>query len=232
MPDSMHEVEVATQADLIAALGAPAPDRRAVILVGGADHTEPELRAELRALFDTLAAYCERTSTTVLDGGTDSGVMRLIGEARARLGGAFPLVGVSPRGAFERPTRDGEPVELALDHSMVLLVPGSEFGDETAWLFTAADHLAGGSAPTLVVNGGRLTLDEAHLRLDGGHPVIVVEGSGRAADELAADEGLRASGRLRVVPLTVDDAGLEASLAGNRPPQATRHRTEKRGVGA
>lgn len=207
-------LEVATQADLIAALGPAQPDGRAVILVGGADLTEPERLAELRALFDTLAAYFERTCTTVVDGGTDSGVMRLMAEARSKIGGEFRLIGVAPAGAFERPTRDGAPIKLARDHSMVVLVPGSDFGDETEWLFAAGDHLAGGSAPTIVVNGGKLTLEEASLRLEQGHPVIVVEGSGRAADELAADEGLRASGRLRVIPLSVDDAGLEASIGG------------------
>jgi len=42
--------------------------------------------------------------------------------------------------------------------------------------------------------------------------VVVVAGSGRAADELAGDEGLRASRRLRVVPLTADAATLTAAL--------------------
>lgn len=214
---SMSEsvLEVATEADLIAALGDAPPDGRAVILVGGADFIEPERHAELRSLFETLVAYFERTCTTVVDGGTDSGVMRLIAEARSKIGGEFRLIGVAPAGALERPTRDGAPISLARDHSLVVLVPGSRFGDETEWLFAAADHLAHGSARTIVVNGGPLTLEEARLRLDRGHPVIVVEGSGRAADELAADEGLRASGRLRVIPLTVDDAGLEASIGGD-----------------
>jgi len=207
--------EVATPAELVAALGPAAPGERAVILVGGADFTEPERLSALRTFFETLAAYCERTCTTVVDGGTDSGVMRLIAEARSKLGGKFRLVGVAPRGAFDRSSRDGERIELARDHSIVILVPGSDFGDETKWLFAAADHLAGGGAPTIVVNGGRLTLEEARIRLAQGHPVVAVEGSGRAADELAADGGLRASGRLRVIPLAVDDAGLEASIGGH-----------------
>ena len=37
----------------------------------------------------TLAAYLEATGTALVDGGTDSGVMRLIGEARADRGGAL-----------------------------------------------------------------------------------------------------------------------------------------------
>ncbi len=230
-----HSVrEVATQSDFMATLGPAAADSRAVILIGGADFTEPGRLAELRTFFETLAAYCERTGTTVVDGGTDSGVMRLIAEARSKLGAEFRLVGVAPVGAFDRSSRDGGTIEVARDHSIVILVPGSEFGDESAWLFAAGDHLAGGSAPTIVVNGGGLTLEEAHIRLGQGQPVIAVEGSGRAADELAADEDLRASGRLRVIPLTVDDAGLEVSIGGEAPnrAEAAERRTEERGMEA
>jgi hypothetical protein len=139
-------------------------------------------------------------------------VMRLIAEARAAIGGDFTLVGVAPAGAFERPTRTGQDIEPAPGHSLVVLVPGSAFGDETEWLFRAADHFAGGAAPTLVVNGGELSMREAVLRLSRGSIVVAVEGSGRAADELAADEGLRASGRLRVIPLASDVAAIAGAM--------------------
>jgi hypothetical protein len=198
--------------DLTAALGPAQPGRRAVILIGGADLTEDRRTIELRRFFGVLASYCQRTATTVTDGGTNSGVMRLIADARSKVDGSFGLIGVAPGGAFERTTRTGAPIELAPDHDLVLLVPGSRFGEETAWLFAAADHLANGSAPTIVVNGGHLTFEEANLRLATGYRVIAVQGSGRAADELVADEGLRASGKLRVIPLAVDDASLAASI--------------------
>lgn len=205
---------ITTEAELLAALGPRPANGRAILLAGGADLTEPERRAVLRELFLRLAGYCEETGTAVLDGGTDSGVMRLIAEARLAVGAGFPLIGVAPSGALERPTRTRRKIQPARDHSLVLLVPGSRFGDETDWLFAAADHLAGGSAPMIVVNGGQLTAEEARQRLDAGHRVIAVSGTGRAADELAADEGLRASGRLQVVPATVDAAGLAAALTG------------------
>jgi hypothetical protein len=207
--------EVANQAELIHALGSAPAGGRAVILLGGADFTEPDRLARLRRFFATLAAYLERTGTAVADGGTDSGVMRLIAEARTAVAGTFRLIGVAPGGAFSRATRTGAPIEVARDHDLVLLVPGSRFGDETEWLFAAADHLAGGSAATIVVNGGQLTFDEAQLRLAAGHRVIAVGGSGRAADDLAADMGLRASGRLVVIPLTVDAQRLAAALEGD-----------------
>jgi hypothetical protein len=206
---------VASEADLLAALGPIEAGSRAIILIGGADATEPERLEELRRFFDTLVRHCEATRTTVVDGGTDSGVMRLIAEARTAVLGTFRLIGVAPEAAFDRPTKAGEQIAPARDHSMILAVPGEWFGDETRWLFATGDHLAGGAAPTIVVNGGALTMDEALQRLEQGHRVIAVAGSGRAADELAADrayETLRTSGRLRVMHLTADEAGLIEAL--------------------
>jgi len=214
MSDSVREVTTETQ--LFDAIGPPTTDGRAVILVGGADFTESDRITQLRSLFDTLASHFERTNTAVIDGGTDSGVMRLMADARSSIGATFPLIGVAPRGVLERRTRTGQAVTVARDHSLVLLVPGSRFGDETEWLFAVADHLGRGSAPTIVVNGGRLSMEEARLRLDGGHPVVVVAGSGRAADQLAADEVLRASGRLRVIPVTADASAFATVFATGR----------------
>jgi hypothetical protein len=209
--------DVASEADLIDALGPAPADGRALILIGGADATEPERHASLQAFFITLARYCEQTGTTVVDGGTDSGVMRFIGEARTAIGGTFRLVGVAPQGAFQRPTKAGSQIRPAPNHSLILRVPGGWFGDETRWLFAAADHISRGSAATFVVNGGRLTLDEANQRLASRHPVVAVQGSGRAADELVGDEALRASGRLRVISMSVDEAGLAAAIDANDP---------------
>jgi hypothetical protein len=185
----------------------------AVALIGGADHLAAADQAAMNRLFEMLVGYLDRTDTAVVDGGTDSGVMRLIGHEREARQAGFRLVGVAPAGALERRTRDGAEIRLAPGHPEIFLVPGSQFGEETEWLFAAADDLAGGAAPTIVVNGGRLTHEEAMLRLAEGRLVVTVEGSGRAADELAADEGLRASGRLRVIPLSADDATLRAALA-------------------
>jgi SLOG in TRPM, prokaryote len=185
---------------------------RAVILIGGADFTETRLLARLRAFFAVLAAHLERTGARVVDGGTDSGVMRLVAEARTAIDGTFLLIGVAPAGAVRRRTRTGAPIDVASGHSLIILVPGTRFGAETEWLFEAADRLGGGRAATIVVNGGKLTFEEARLRLAGGHQVVVVQGSGRAADRLGSDAGLRASGRLRVIPLGVSEAQLAAAL--------------------
>jgi hypothetical protein len=203
---------VASMAELVDALGPAPANGRALILIGGADFTGADLEVGLRRFFEVLASHLERTQCAVIDGGTDSGVMRLAAEARSAIRGTFRLIGIAPALAFSRPTRTGASIEVARDHSLVVLVPGSRFGEETSWLFAAADHLGGGAAHSVIVNGGDLALDEAHQRLDAGHLVVAVEGSGRAADTLASDAGLRASGRLRVIPLTADQAAIAAAL--------------------
>jgi hypothetical protein len=210
--------EVASREELIEVIGPRQAGSRAIALIGGADFTAAGEVARLRAFFGVLAAYLERTATAVVDGGTDSGVMRLVADARRDIAGSFRLIGVAPAGALLRRTRTGAAIEPARDHDLIVLVPGDSFGDETPCLFAAADHLAGGTAPTIVVNGGTLALDEAHARLASRHVVVAVEGSGRAADELAAaledDPELRASGRLRTIALAVDEAALARGLDG------------------
>lgn len=217
MPDRTHDV--ASSAELRSALGSAPSIGGAILLVGGADVASAADLEGIRAFVAALVTMAERSGMAIVDGGTDSGVMRLIGEEREARGATFPLVGVVPRGALERTTRSGQRINTAPGHSHILLVPGSEFGDEIEWLFAAADHLAGASAPTLVVNGGDMTMVEARMRIDLGHPVVAVEGSGRAADELAADASLRGSGRLRLIGLDADEDELAAiinPLAGRR----------------
>lgn len=203
---------------------------RSVLLVGGADFAsaDPDVVAGIRLFLGSLAGACERAGAAVVDGGTDAGVMRWFAEGRDAIGGTFPLVGVAPRFAFERPTRTGRPITVAAGHSVVFAVPGEQFGDEMPWLFAVADHLGGASpAPTVLVNGGDLAATEARRRLADGRVVLAVAGSGRAADELAdelAEEpsewdesgsdqsDLRASGRLRVIPLDADETAIAAAL--------------------
>lgn len=186
---------------------------RSLLLVGGADFTDcsPEVLEAVRRFLETLARICDAVGAAVVDGGTDSGVMRWFAEARAAVGGSFPLIGVAPAGALRRRTRTGAPIAPAHGHSVILAVPGDRFGDEQDQLFEIVDRL-GARAPTIVVNGGQLALAEAQRRLADGFVVLAVAGSGRTADELAADDGLRASGRLRVIPLGIDEPGLAAAL--------------------
>ncbi len=199
--------------DLEAAL-APFPRGRTLLLIGGADFAsaDPAIVDGIEGFLAALAGASQELGAVIVDGGTDAGVMRWFAEARAGVDGTFPLVGVAPRSAFDRPTRTGEAITVADGHSVVFTVPGDQFGDEMPWLFAVADHLGGKAAPTLLVNGGELAAREARRRLADGHVVVAVAGSGRAADAIASGEGLPASGRLRVIAVTADRTTLAACL--------------------
>jgi hypothetical protein len=57
----------------------------------------------------------------VIDGGTDAGVMQLIGRARAASGGRFPLIGVAAEGTVMVPgagTSSPDATELEPNHTL------------------------------------------------------------------------------------------------------------------
>ena len=101
----------------------------------------------------------ERLGVVVIDGGTDAGVMHLIGRARTRAEATFPLVGVPAVGTVRFPgKRSGVRRRWPLDahHTHFVLVPGAAWGDEAPWIARVGTELAGGSpSVTVLVNGGR-----------------------------------------------------------------------------
>jgi hypothetical protein len=221
-------VRVARTADIPAALEAldVRRGRPVVALVGGAGGMdEPVQQVLAGVLRDAVVPSVERHGAAVVDGGTDAGVMRMIGRARAGHGDGFPLVGVAAEGTVRVP--GGGPViddaaDLEPHHSHVVLVPGTAWGDEAPWLAAVADALADGRPSlTVVVNGGEITYADAAASIVRGRPVVVLAGTGRTADAIAdARAGRAADPRAEEIaasPLTrvvaVDDAaGLRATL--------------------
>jgi hypothetical protein len=207
-------------------LGGPRP---VVVLVGGADGLDDTQLARLRPLFEEgLTPLADALGACVIDGGTDTGVMGLIGQARAKLGADFPLIGVSASGTVAEAgsttmVEDARPLEP--NHTHVVLVPGSRWGEESPWLAAVASQLAG-DAPsvTVVINGGEVTFDDAARSVEAGRPVLVVAGSGRTADTMAAalqEKGedrraaeLAASGLLQAVDLGAGPHALARAVAG------------------
>lgn len=186
-------VRVDVPDDLPAALYAGGlPDARPVlVLVGGAGGLSPAELARLTPLFaDGLVPAVERSGAAVVDGGTDSGVMRLLGKVRAARWAEFPLVGVVAEGTVRLPgggaARD-DAADLDAHHTLFVVVPGTDWGSEAPWIQQTATSLAG-TAPslTVLVNGGDIALMDASLSVDAGRPVLVIAGSGRSADEIAS----------------------------------------------
>jgi len=147
----------------------------------------------------------------VVDGGTNAGVMAMMGQARTQIKGTFPLLGVAAVDTVEltlnpgRPKNDAQRAALEPHHTHIILVPGQHWGAESPWLAQVATVLARGHpSVTILINGGQISRQDVDYSLRAKRPVIVVAGTGRLADELVAAPNHPS--RLHIVDLT---AGVE-----------------------
>jgi hypothetical protein len=167
-----------------------------LVLIGGAGGMDDDVvRMWEKVLLDAVLPVVRTHHAAVVDGGTDSGVMRAIGRARSAAGASFPLVGVAARGTLPLSSTPPTAGTASADknHTHLVLVPGSEWGDESPWLADVADVIAEGRpSVTLLVNGGDIAFDDADRSLSRGRPVVVLAGTGRTAD-LIADAAARQS---------------------------------------
>ena len=192
------------------------PSRPTMALIGGAGGLQgPELEI-LRPLFlDGLAPLAVGLSANIVDGGTDAGVMHLMGEARASTRGSFNLIGVAAEGTVTLPGLSGpqgQAVSLDAHHTHFVFVPGSHWGDESPWLARVADSLANGApSVTLLVNGGETARRDVAQSLELNRRVIVLAGSGRLADELASSPSLPPL--ITVVHISTGTSGLRSALS-------------------
>lgn len=158
-----------------------------LVLVGGAGGLEADEEARLSDLIrDYLVPVIERIGAMVVDGGTDSGIMRAIGRARSDADAQFPLIGVASAGTVRAPG-DGSEAGVDPNHTHIILVPGQDWGDESPWLSEVASALSvGHRSATMLVNGGEIAYADVQHSLKNGRPVIVLAGSGRTADAIAS----------------------------------------------
>lgn len=198
-----------------------------LVLVGGAGGLSNAELNRLCPLFtEVLVPLAEALGISVVDGGTDAGVMSLVGHARAEANAAFPLVGVAALGTVTLPSTSHSPPDAAPlepHHTHFVLVPGFEWGDESPWLARVASALSDGEpSVTVLVNGGEIAWADVLHSVEARRPVIAVNGSGRTADKLAemvredtADERVEkvlASGLLQAVDLTAGADTLAATI--------------------
>jgi len=162
-----------------------------IMVFGGAKGLDDSRKARLAELFtDAIAPAAVEVGALVIDGGTQSGVMAMMGEALARDGQGCELLGVAPAGKVTYPgdpspanIENGTPLEP--NHSHFVLVEGDEWGSETDMMFKLAGALNVPVATTLI-NGGSIAGSEALRSVCNGWQLLVVEGSGRFADQLSA----------------------------------------------
>jgi hypothetical protein len=169
-------------------IGSP---RAVILLFGGAAGLDDSRKAHLAALFaDGVTPVAAELGALIIDGGTQSGVMAMVGEAVARNGRRSQLLGIVPAGKVTYPggpakggIADGAPLEP--NHSHFVLVESNDWGGETGKMLELARSF---NAPivAILVNGGAIAADETLQSVRNGWPLVVIQGSGRFADELSA----------------------------------------------
>lgn len=169
-----------------AGLGMP---HKTLVIVGGASGLDDDQQTQLDGLFRrVLAPLAQEMQLYVIDGGTDAGVMRLMGQARTAIGGDFPLIGVAPRSLVDLPDRPAahpDASTLEPNHTHCILVPGERWGDESPWIAEIATRLSGHhESMTILVNGGSVTIQDAYASVAAGREIVIIAGTGRIADDI------------------------------------------------
>jgi hypothetical protein len=172
-----------------------------IFLSGGASKMSDASKRELLQLFDALTILSQRgLRIAVGDGGTQAGIMEAAGFARRASVHAFPLLGVAPAPEI---AMDGAPGKTPVDpnHSHIVAIRNDAWeaakrrdgwkpedgywGSETEAMYQIFARLADGRPSiTLVANGGDITLDEVAANVIARRPMVLIAGSGRAADVL------------------------------------------------
>lgn len=165
-----------------------------IVLIGG--NIDEEQAVVTRLAIQSIAKAAEDMNALIVCGGTNMGVMAEIGMVRWQNHLRFPLVGITLEELVTWP--DGprstkflwwgkKRWQLAPHYSHFMLVPGSQFGDESPWITNAATILSNGQkSVTILINGGDVSRRDIELSLQNSRGVIALSGTGRFADELAA----------------------------------------------
>src|SRR5215475_961945 len=92
---------------IIDALGIESPCA-VILLFGGAGGLDDSRKAHLASLFaDGVAPVAAELGALIIDGGTQSGVMAMMGEAVAGRPGTCQLLGIAPDGKIVHPKISG-----------------------------------------------------------------------------------------------------------------------------
>ncbi|HUE97777.1 MAG TPA: hypothetical protein VMN99_00905 [Anaerolineales bacterium] len=167
--------EALTQLDI------PHP-KTVIVLVGGAGGIGWLDKFPMRKAIGVVAKLAEATQSVIVDGGTQAGIMTEIGKQRKRNKFSFPLIGV----VFDSLLMQEEPQSiLDPNHTHFFLIPGDDWGAESAWISKIATAIAGDQKSiTILVNGGNISRTDVEYSLLENRPTFVMRGTGRMADEI------------------------------------------------
>lgn len=165
--------------------------RPTVVVVGGASGLDEVGVDRLRPVFASgIVPVVAEHGAVGVDGGTFSGVMRLLGEARAVLSTGSPLLGVVAAGTVQLPgwrARNDAGAVLEPNHTHFVIVRGDRWGVESPWIAQTSTVLAGSTRSiTLLVDGGEIAYADVERSIEAGRRLVAVAASGRTADTLTA----------------------------------------------
>jgi hypothetical protein len=165
----------------LAELDIPHP-RPVIVLVGGAGGIGWWDKFPMSKAIRIIARLAEETGSVVVDGGTQAGIMEEIGKQRKRHKFSFPLIGV----VFDSLLMKEEPKSiLDPNHTHFFLIPGDDWGAESAWISKIATAIAGDEKSiTILVNGGNISRTDVEYSLLENRPAVVMRGTGRMADDI------------------------------------------------
>lgn len=174
--------------EIIEQLGIKQP-KSVLLVIGGADSLDEKLGMRLTQLFGRgIARAATELKALVIDGGTEAGVMKMMGQGVADRGYKTNLLGVAPRALVQYPGSEaGGEVSLDPNHSHFVLVDGQTWGSETGVIFKLMSHLTTNTpSVVLLAGGGEVSKNECLQAVRQRLSLMVLEGSGGAADEIAA----------------------------------------------
>jgi len=171
-----HEIQQA-----LTELEIPFPNR-VIVLVGGAGGIGFWDKFPMSKAIRILARLAEETRSVVEDGGTQAGIMKEIGRQRKQNKYSFPLIGV----VFDSLLMKEEPKSiLDPNHTHFFLIPGDDWGDESAWISKIATQTAGDKKSiTILVNGGPISRTDVGYSILEDRPAFVMRGTGRMANKI------------------------------------------------
>lgn len=182
--NTVEAINISENSDIREALnhlGIPHP-KPVIVLVGGASGIGWLDKFPMRRAIGIITKLAEETQSVVLDGGTQAGIMKEIGKQRKKRQYSFPLVGV----VFDSLIIKEDPKTiLDPNHTNFFLIPGDDWGDESAWISKIATSIAGNNKSiTILVNGGNISRTDVEYSLLENRPVFIMRGTGRLADEI------------------------------------------------
>ncbi len=204
-----------------------------IFISGGAGMMSETDKKMVDRILAEVAAFAEEKKAIIIDGGTESGIMQMVGDARQKSNYKFPLLGISPLGKVSFPgyKNPNEEAYLEDSHSHFVLVDAESWGDESRMIVQLTHVLSGrGKMPAVgvLINGGKIAMHEVYLAStkDLKLAMIVLEGSGRAADEIStAFRTGKTNQRILQAILAGGDIQLVATVEG---PDAMRAKLNSR----